>query len=228
MPSWAHIFSKHPGCWVWEQRFGNGLYLNTYEYLETVLKLQWYSEAIWLGDFRGTFRLKIWSPALTSVSGVAGQPIWQYRTGLDFSQMLEPDTQLNASVAIATQQEWGRQENLLASKMSNSQLSLSARITPFCNSRSLTSQFSHLTCGKTKLLRRQRPGPWSYNYLTANPGIETRSPESHGKFVTLTPMAGKLSKVCLSSSFDSACGSTVLRWILRLDIHWLKRSAMSH
>lgn len=40
VPSWAHIFSKHSGCQVWEQRFGNDLYLNTYEYLETVLKLQ--------------------------------------------------------------------------------------------------------------------------------------------------------------------------------------------
>lgn len=40
----AH-FSRHPGCWVWEQKFGNDLYLGTYlidiyEYLEIALKIK--------------------------------------------------------------------------------------------------------------------------------------------------------------------------------------------
>lgn len=181
VPSWAHIFSKHSGCQVWEQRFGNDLYLNTYEYLETVLKLQWYIEAIWPGDFRATFRQKYQAVVshqfLVWLISQSSNTAWAWT----FSDVRtwHPAECLGRHCHTV---RCGRQENLLASKMSNSQLSLSARNNPFL--RLKVSYFSVLPLDMwgEKLLRRQWPGPRSYNYLIANPGIETWSPESHRKF----------------------------------------------
>ena len=139
VPSWAHIFPKHPGCQLWEQRFGNDLYLNTYEYLETVLKLQWYIEAIWPGDFRATFRLKVIKPCspISFWCGWSANPAIRHGGGL--SQMLEPDTQLNARVAIATQWGVADRKTCWHPRCPTVNLASLPETTPFCNSRSLTS-----------------------------------------------------------------------------------------
>lgn len=74
---------------------------------------------------------------------------------------------------------YGGQENLLESKMSRGVHLVSLpEITPFSNSRALTSQLSHWTAEKTEDLHGQVPGPRSYTCSVGKPALETWSPEA--------------------------------------------------
>ena len=78
--------------------------------------------------------------------------------------------------------------------MSNSQPSFSARNNPFLQLKVSYFLVLPLDTWGEKLLRRQWPGPRSYNYLIANLGIEAWSPESHEKFCYLNTNGRKAFK----------------------------------